>query len=61
MLWLDLIDIIYLVLGVMLGYIICCTVNKDILQDQCDDCEYRKFIEEVLIDEEKKVMGIPKR
>ena len=53
MLWLDLIDIIYLVLGVMLGYVICCVINRDILQDQCEDCEYRKFIEEVLIDEEE--------
>lgn len=53
MLWLDLIDIIYMVLGVMLGYIVCCVINRDILKDQCEDCEYRKFIEEVLIDEEE--------
>lgn len=53
MLWLDLIDIIYLVLGVLIGYIVCYTVNREVLKDQCDDCEYRKFIEEVLIDEEE--------
>lgn len=52
MLWLDLVDILYLVLGVMLGYIICCVVNRDIMNDECEFCEYRKFIEEVLKDGE---------
>ena len=48
MLWLDLIDIVYLLIGVVLGFIVCAGVNKDFLQDECDECEYRKFIEEVL-------------
>ena len=60
MLWLDLVDILYLVLGVMLGYIICCVVNRDIMDDECESCEYRKFIEEVLKDGEyAQVLGLP--
>lgn len=48
MLWLDLIDILYLLIGFVLGYILCCGINKDAMQDECDECEYRKFIEEVI-------------
>ena len=50
MLWLDLIDILYLVVGIIFGYILCCGIHHDIMEDECDDCEYRKFIEEVLND-----------
>lgn len=48
MLWLDLIDIVYLLIGFALGYILCVGIHKDAMQDECDECEYRKFIEEVL-------------
>ena len=52
MLWLDLIDIIYLILGFALGYILCCGIHKDAMEDECEECEYRNFIEEVLNSEE---------
>lgn len=48
MLWLDLIDILYLIIGVALGYILCCGINKDAMEDECTNCEYRKYIEEAL-------------
>ena len=52
MLWLDLIDILYLVVGVIFGYIICSLVNCDLLDDECKYCAYKWFIEEVLNSEE---------
>ena len=48
MLWLDLIDILYLIIGFALGFILCAGTHKDIMQDECEDCEYRKYIEEVI-------------
>ncbi len=52
MLWLDLIDFVYLLIGFILGYVLCCGINKDFIDDECKECEYRKFIEEVLNREE---------
>ena len=52
MLWLDLIDIVFLLVGVILGYIICVCVSKDVMQDVCDNCEYHKFMEDILNDRE---------
>ena len=51
MLWLDLIDILFVVVGILVGYILCALIHKDLWNDECEDCEYRKFIEEVLNDE----------
>ena len=51
MLWIGLIDIIFLIVGVLLGYIICITVHRDIFTDECESCEYRKFIEGLVNDE----------
>ena len=48
MLWFDFIDIIYLVIGVLLGYIVCCLIHHDLLQDECDRCEYRRVIQEMI-------------
>ena len=48
MLWLDLIDILFLLVGVLVGYIVCCLIHRDILQDECESCEYREFIEEMI-------------
>ena len=48
MLCLDLIDILYLIIGFLTGYILCCGINKDAMEDECTDCEYRKFIEEII-------------
>lgn len=53
MLWVDLIDILYLIIGVALGYIMCWCIHKDVMEDECEDCEYRKFIEEVIEHAEK--------
>ena len=53
MLWIDLLDIVYLIIGVLVGYLICVMVNKDIMQDECRDCEYRKFIEGVISNAEE--------
>lgn len=46
MLWLDLIDMLFLISGIALGYILCCVQHRDILQDECKDCLYREYIEE---------------
>ena len=51
MLWIDIIDIIYLLVGVLLGYIICIGVHHDLWTDICESCEYREFIEGWLSDE----------
>ena len=51
MLWIDLIDMLYLLIGVIVGYVLCSLVNRDLLDDECESCEYREFIEEVLNDE----------
>ena len=48
MLWMDLIDILFLVVGVALGYILCYLNNRDLLQDECEDCEYREYVMEVI-------------
>ena len=45
MLWFDLIDIIYLLIGVCLGYIVCLGIYKDLFNDECESCEYRELIE----------------
>lgn len=46
MLWIDMIDMLFLVTGLALGYILCCLQHHDILHDDCADCLYRKYIEE---------------
>ena len=51
MLWLDLIDILFLVVGLALGYILCYLNNRDILQDECVDCLYREYVMEVIENE----------
>ena len=51
MLWLDLIDILFLVVGAALGYILCYLNNRDILQDECKDCLYREYVMEVIENE----------
>lgn len=51
MLWLDFVDIIYLVIGVVIGFVISNSVNRDFMDDECESCEYRYFIEEALNDE----------
>lgn len=48
MLWLDIIDIIYLLVGVLLGYIICAGITKD----ECEECEYREFVERLINERE---------
>ena len=48
MLWLDLIDFIYLFVGVLVGYLLSYVVNKDLLEDLCDECEYKEFMEELI-------------
>lgn len=51
MLFIDLVDFIFMLLGVLVGYVMFGLIHKDILEDECEDCEYREFIEEVLRDE----------
>ena len=51
MLWIDLIDMLYFLIGAIVGYVLCSLVNRDLLDDECESCEYREFIEEVLKDE----------
>lgn len=51
MLWLDLIDIVYLVVGFLLGYVLCCGINKDVIEDECKECEYYNFIKEFIENE----------
>lgn len=46
MLWLDMIDMLFLISGIALGYILCCVQHRDILHDECEDCLYREYIEE---------------
>ena len=46
MLWIDMIDMLFLISGLALGYILCWILHRDILHDECDDCLYRKYIEE---------------
>lgn len=48
MLWLDLIDILFLVVGVVLGYILCYLNTRDLLQDECEECLYREYVMEVI-------------
>ena len=43
MLWLDIIDIIYLVIGIIVGFVICSGIHKD----ECDNCVYSEIIEEM--------------
>lgn len=49
MLWIDVIDIIYLVVGACIGFIIAGLMTAS--DDACDNCEYREFIEGWLNDE----------
>ena len=51
MLWLDLIDILYLVVGILVGYIICVLIHKDLLEDECEECLYREYVMEVIENE----------
>ena len=51
MLWLDLIDILFLLVGICLGYLICIGVHRDLFNDECESCEYRELIEGFLNDE----------
>ena len=51
MLWLDLIDILFLLIGICLGYIICAGIHRDLFNDECESCEYREIIEGFLNDE----------
>lgn len=46
MLWIDLIDIAFLLVGVILGFIICRSVIDDV--DDCSECEYREMIRELI-------------
>lgn len=48
MMWLDLIDILYLVVGVIFGYILSYLINRDALDDECDTCLYREYVMEVI-------------
>ena len=48
MLWLDLIDFIYLLIGILVGYLLAHADIKDLHEDLCDECEYREFIEELI-------------
>ena len=48
MLWMDLIDILYLIVGVVLGFIMSYLINRDALEDECDTCLYREYIMEVI-------------
>lgn len=51
MLWLDIVDILYLIVGFIAGFIVCCLINRDLMQDECTHCAYRDYVEEVLNDE----------
>lgn len=51
MLWMDLIDILYLVVGVIFGYILSYLINRDVLEDECKHCVYREYIMEVIENE----------
>lgn len=46
MLWMDLIDMLFLISGIALGYILCYVHHRDIFLDECQDCLYREYIEE---------------
>ena len=48
MLWLDLIDFIYLFVGVLVGYLVSYAINKDLHVDSCSECDYREFVEELI-------------
>lgn len=48
MLWLDLIDILFMLVGFILGYIFCCLQNRDAMEDECEDCLYREYVMEVI-------------
>lgn len=60
MLWIDMIDMLFLISGIALGYILCYIQHRDILHDECDDCLYRKYIEEDIknVREQENIMGI---
>lgn len=53
MLWLDLIDILFVILGFILGYIFCVLQNRDIMQDECKECLYREYVMEVIENEQQ--------
>lgn len=48
MLWLDLIDILFVVVGILVGYILCVLIHKDLRDDECEDCLYREYVLEVI-------------
>ena len=48
MLWLGLIDILFLLIGAVLGHIICYTVHHDMFLDECRDCEYYNYVMEAI-------------
>ena len=48
MLCMDLIDILYLVMGLASGYILSYLINRDALKDECEDCLYREYVMEVI-------------
>lgn len=51
MLWMDLIDILFLVAGMAVGYILSYLINRDALDDECKDCLYREYVMEVIENE----------
>ena len=53
MLWLDLIDILFLVAGLLLGYVVCYLNNRDLMHDECEECPYREYVLEVIEHERK--------
>ena len=51
MLWLDLIDILFVLVGFIVGYIFCCLINRDAMDDECESCLYREYVMEVIENE----------
>lgn len=58
MLWLDLIDILFVLVGFIVGYIFCCLINRDAMDDECESCLYREYVMEVLENEQEKSVGL---
>ena len=48
MLWMDMIDILYLVVGMAVGYMLSYLINRDVMEDECKDCLYREYVLEVI-------------
>lgn len=52
MMWLDLIDILFMLAGFILGYIFCCLQNRDAMEDECEYCVCREYVMEVIENEQ---------